>query len=79
MACISNFAGMPHEDYRLGLPLAGEWQEVLNTDAEDYLGSGVGNLGAVQASGDGWHGQPASTVLRVPPLGTVWLQSPGPS
>jgi 1,4-alpha-glucan branching enzyme len=78
LACVSNFAGMPHEGYRLGLPWAGQWDEVLNTDAEAYLGSGVGNLGAVTAEDDGWHGQPASTVLRLPPLGTVWLRSPAP-
>jgi 1,4-alpha-glucan branching enzyme len=78
LACISNFAGTPHEDYRLGLPWAGQWREVLNTDAEAYLGSGVGNFGEVTATSDNWHGQPASTVLRVPPLGTVWLTSSGP-
>ena len=78
LACVSNFAGAPHEGYRLGLPWAGKWEEVLNTDAEAYLGSGVGNLGTVTAADDGWHGQPASTVLRLPPLGTVWLASDGP-
>jgi 1,4-alpha-glucan branching enzyme len=78
LACISNFAGMPHEGYRLGLPWPGEWREVVNSDAEAYHGSGVGNQGAVHASGDSWHGQPASTVLRVPPLATVWLHSAGP-
>jgi len=78
LACISNFAGTPHEDYRLGLPWAGQWREVLNTDAEAYLGSGVGNFGEVTATSDSWHGRPASTVLRVPPLGTVWLTSSGP-
>ncbi len=78
LACISNFAGMPHEDYRLGLPWQGQWREVLNTDAELYFGSGVGNFGEVTATGRGWHGQPASTVLRVPPLATVWLASGGP-
>ena len=79
LACVSNFAGMPHEDYRLGLPWAGEWTEVLNTDSEAFLGSGVGNLGAVTAASENWHGQPASAVLRVPPLGTVWLCSAGPA
>jgi 1,4-alpha-glucan branching enzyme len=78
LACIANFAGQPHEGYRLGLPWAGTWSEVLNTDAEGFAGSGVGNLGHVEATTDGWHGQPASTLLRVPPLGTVWLQSPAP-
>ncbi len=79
VACISNFAGHPHEGYRLGLPWAGTWREVLNSDAEGYYGSGVGNGGAVEASDEGWHGQPASALLRVPPLGTVWLASDGPA
>jgi 1,4-alpha-glucan branching enzyme len=78
VACISNFAGMPHDGYRLGLPWAGHWREVVNTDAEAYAGSGVGNLGGVEAGADSWHGQPASAVLRLPPLGTVWLASDGP-
>ena len=79
LACISNFAGLPHEGYRIGLPWAGQWREVLNTDAETYHGSGIGNLGAVSAVDESWHGQPASATLRVPPLATVWLASPGPS
>jgi 1,4-alpha-glucan branching enzyme len=74
LACVANFAAIPHEGYRIGLPMAGRWDEVLNTDAEAYTGSGIGNFGAVDAGGDGWHGQPASATLRVPPLGTVWLR-----
>jgi 1,4-alpha-glucan branching enzyme len=73
MACVANFAGSPHEGYRLGLPQTGEWREVLNTDAQAYAGSGVGNLGAVWASEHSWHGQPASATLRLPPLGVLWL------
>jgi 1,4-alpha-glucan branching enzyme len=73
LACVVNFAGMPHEDYRIGLPFAGGWREALNTDAYDYAGSGVGNLGRVEASDQPWHSLPASATLRVPPLGVVWL------
>jgi 1,4-alpha-glucan branching enzyme len=73
LACITNFAAVPHEGYRVGLPAAGRWDEVLNTDADLYEGSGVGNLGSVDAQPEGWHAQPASATLRVPPLGTVWL------
>jgi 1,4-alpha-glucan branching enzyme len=73
MACIANFSPVPHEWYKLGLPVAGDWDEVINTDAEVYSGSGVGNLGRVHAVEEPWHGRPASTVLRLPPLGTVWL------
>ena len=74
LACIANFSSMPHDNYRLGLPFAGRWDEVVNTDAEAYLGSGVGNFGGVDAHPDAWHGQPASTTLRVPPLGALWLR-----
>jgi 1,4-alpha-glucan branching enzyme len=76
LACVANFAAIPHEDYRLGLPRPGRWRELLNTDAQDYGGSGVGNLGGVEAEPFGWHGQPASVVLRLPPLGMLWLQGP---
>jgi len=69
-----NFAGVPHESYRLGLPAAGAWDEVLNTDSEIYGGSGVGNMGRVEASAKGWKGQPAVASLRLPPLGAVILR-----
>ena len=74
LACVANFSAVPHEGYRIGLPHAGRWDEVLNTDADVYGGSGVGNFGGVEAGAEGWHGQPASATLRVPPLGTVWLR-----
>ena len=79
LACIANFAAVPHENYRIGLPEAGPWKEALNSDAEAYYGSGVGNLGAVTATPESWHGQPASATLRVPPLGTLWLRFEGDS
>jgi 1,4-alpha-glucan branching enzyme len=74
LACVVNFSPVPHERYRLGLPFAGRWDEVLNTDAEVYFGSGVGNFGRVEAVDEMHHGQPASTALRVPPLGAIWLR-----
>ncbi|MCW2594649.1 MAG: 1,4-alpha-glucan-branching enzyme [Jatrophihabitans sp.] len=77
IACVSNFSSVPHEGYRLGLPFAGRWDEVVNTDADAYFGSGVGNFGGVEATDEMWHGQPASARLRVPPLGTLWLRYAG--
>ncbi len=74
IACISNFSAIPHFDYRIGLPFAGEWEEVLNTDAETYGGSGVGNFGQVSAEEVPWHARPASASISVPPLGAVWLR-----
>jgi 1,4-alpha-glucan branching enzyme len=79
LACVANFAGVPHEGYRIGLPRPGRWDEVVNTDAEVYGGSGVGNLGAVRTDEQSYHGQPCSAAIRVPPLGTVWFRYAGPS
>ncbi len=77
VACVSNFSAVPHEGYRLGLPAVGRWSELLNTDADVYGGSGVGNLGGVQAEPVEWHGRSASAALRLPPLGTLWLRHEG--
>jgi len=74
VACLINFAGNPHFDFKLGLPKAGVWEEILNTDSELFGGSGVGNLGRVEASGEGTHGQPFSATVQVPPLGAIWLK-----
>ncbi|MFI1988622.1 1,4-alpha-glucan branching protein GlgB [Actinoplanes sp. NPDC020271] len=74
MACVVNFAAVPHENYRIGLPRGGRWQEAINTDSELYGGSGVGNMGAVHAEDIPWHGFDHSAALRVPPLGTLWLK-----
>jgi 1,4-alpha-glucan branching enzyme len=71
---VTNFAGVPHEGYRLPMPFAGEWDELLNTDAAEYGGSGVGNLGTVTATDAAWGGMRASAVLNLPPLGTLWLR-----
>jgi 1,4-alpha-glucan branching enzyme len=77
LACVVNFSGVPDENYRVGLPRTGRWREVLNTDADGYGGSGVGNLGVVTAEDTEWHGRPASAMLRIPPLGAVWLAPEG--
>jgi len=55
------------------LPRAGEYKEILNTDAAEYGGSGVGNHGTVRAEAVPHDGQPASAVMTLPPLGVVWL------
>jgi 1,4-alpha-glucan branching enzyme len=71
--CLCNFSPVPRVDYRVGLPRPGRWTEVLNTDADTYGGSNVGNLGGVEAEEIGWDGQPASARVTLPPLATVWL------
>jgi 1,4-alpha-glucan branching enzyme len=74
IAVLVNFSGNPVGPYRVGLPFAGEWQELLNTDAAEYGGSGVGNYGTVHATDEPWAGRPASAELTVPPLGSIWLK-----
>ena len=73
IACIANFSAVPHQKYRIGLPRAGRWREVLNTDAALYGGSGVGNLGGVDAVPEPWHGRPASATVTLPPMGVLWF------
>ncbi|MCX2714331.1 1,4-alpha-glucan branching protein GlgB [Mycolicibacterium sp. J2] len=74
LACVFNFSGAEHAQYRLGLPHAGTWREVLNTDATIYNGAGLGNFGAVEATAEPWHGRPASAVMSLPPLGALWFE-----
>ena len=74
IAVVINFAGHPHHDFKLGLPKSGAWNEILNTDAVEFGGSGVGNFGSINAQGDGTHGQPHSATISVPPLGAVWFK-----
>ena len=60
--------------YRLGLPHAGKWSEILNTDAEIYGGGNRGNLGGVATEKTPWHGQTQSALVTLPPLSAVYLQ-----
>jgi 1,4-alpha-glucan branching enzyme len=76
LACIANLTPVPRHGYRVGLPCEGRWTELLNTDAQDWGGSGHGNLGAVEAERIPWHGQPCSAAVTLPPLAVVWLGAP---
>ena len=60
--------------YRVGVPRAGGYRELINPDAREYGGSGVGNLGSVHTELVPWHGPPASVVLDPPPLGMIYLK-----
>jgi len=70
IAVISNMTPTPHPHYRLPLPCDGTWREVLNSDARDYGGSGMGNLGAVEAR----HG---AAQVALPPLATLMFEFAG--
>jgi 1,4-alpha-glucan branching enzyme len=73
VAVLCNFTPVPRTGLRIGLPQAGRWREVLNTDAVAYGGSGIGNLGAVEAEAVPHRGFPASAEVVLPPLACVWL------
>jgi 1,4-alpha-glucan branching enzyme len=73
IVCVLNLTPVPREGYRLGLPKAGKWREVVNTDAAVYGGSNMGNLGGVEAEGLPWHSQPFSALVTLPPLSALWL------
>ena len=70
---VCNFAGIPHGNYRVGLPSGGVWEEILNTDGLEYGGSGVGNFGEVKAEEVSWNGRDHSALLELPPFGVVYL------
>ena len=77
LVCLCNFSPVPRPGYRVGLPQGGRWRELLNTDSEFYGGSGIGNLGAVEAEERFWHEQPYSAEVTLPPLGVIWLVPEG--
>lgn len=74
VAVVCNFTPVFREDYRVGLPLAGPWTEVLNTDSEYYSGSNLGNLGSVDAEQRPHRGQPCSATVTLPPLAALYLE-----
>jgi 1,4-alpha-glucan branching enzyme len=74
VAVISHFTPVLREGYRIGLPFAGRWREILNTDAEVYGGGGQGNRGTIWAEPTPCHGFPASAVITVPPLATLYVE-----
>ena len=72
-----NGTPVPRHQYRIGVPYAGQWREVFNSDAPIYGGSGQGNLGGVSGVPYSWNGRPASVVVTLPPLGVIILARTG--
>jgi 1,4-alpha-glucan branching enzyme len=70
---VCNFTPVPRPHYRVGVPTQGRWHERLNSDAEDYGGSGQGNLGALDTEPVAAHGHAQSLGLRLPPLAVLIL------
>jgi 1,4-alpha-glucan branching enzyme len=70
---VTNFTAVPRHGYRIGVPAAGRWREILNTDATVYGGTGFGNLGGAAAAAIPAHEFPASVEISLPPLATLFL------
>jgi 1,4-alpha-glucan branching enzyme len=71
---VLSFTPVPLDNYRVGVPGAGFWREILNSDAEEYGGSGRGNMGGVESEAIPTHGRAHSLSLTLPPLGMILLQ-----
>jgi 1,4-alpha-glucan branching enzyme len=74
-----NFTPVPRIGYRIGVPEEGYWSEVLNSDAREYGGSGMGNSGGIHTSAVPCHGKPFSLELTLPPLAVLFFRSPAPA
>jgi 1,4-alpha-glucan branching enzyme len=72
-----NFTPVPRHDYRIGVPVSGDYQEVLNSDSAYYGGSNLGNLGDLRAEPVPWMGRPYSVSIVLPPLAGVVLRPAG--
>jgi 1,4-alpha-glucan branching enzyme len=73
---VCNFTSVPRHDYRIGVPVPGTWKEILNSDAHEYGGGGMGNLGGRDSQPIPYHGYEDSLSLTLPPLGIITLRRP---
>ncbi len=78
LLAVFNFTPVPRPNYRVGVPEAGFWAEILNSDAREYGGSGQGNLGGCETSPVGEHGRPYSLTVTLPPLSALVFRGPQP-
>jgi 1,4-alpha-glucan branching enzyme len=70
---VCNMTPVPRQGYGIGVPRPGYWREVINTDAEIYGGSNMGNGGGVHTTPHQMHGQAQTLYLTLPPLATLFL------
>ena len=71
---VCNMTPIPRHNYRVGVPVSGYYREIVNSDAKEYGGSGVGNLGGATSEEIPWHGRPHSLRLTLPPLAILILK-----
>ncbi|WP_128544663.1 1,4-alpha-glucan branching protein GlgB [Larkinella soli] len=68
---VLNMTPVPRSDYRIGVPSAGTWTEVFNSDGKEFFGSGLSNPEPLASQPEEWHGRPNSILVTIPPLGAV--------
>jgi 1,4-alpha-glucan branching enzyme len=74
---VCNFTPVPRHNYRVGVPRGGFWREVFNSDAQEYGGGNMGNVGGVEAAPVPLHGRTHSLTITLPPLSVVFFRSAG--
>ncbi|HEV7382464.1 MAG TPA: 1,4-alpha-glucan branching protein GlgB [Dyadobacter sp.] len=74
LVVILNLTPVTRQGYKVGVLSEGNWEEIFNSDATLFYGSGVINSGMLQASADQWHGRANSVILDLPPMGAVVLK-----
>jgi len=72
--CVGNFSPVVREGHRLGLPRAGTYKQLLNTDHEKYCGGGSGVVKSIKAEKVSAHGLEYSAAISLPPLATMWFE-----
>jgi 1,4-alpha-glucan branching enzyme len=75
--CACNFTPVPRSGYRVGVPSSGWYRELLNSDADMYGGSNIGNGGGLPSETIPWHGHPHSLLLTLPPLSVLFFKRVG--
>jgi 1,4-alpha-glucan branching enzyme len=78
IVCVANFSAVAREGHRLGLPRGGKYQQLLNTDDEEYGGGGLGVMKTITAEEIPSHGLDYSAEITLPPLATLWFEAPLP-
>jgi 1,4-alpha-glucan branching enzyme len=76
LICVGNFSPVVRREYRIGVPRHGYYREILNTDAEMWGGSNVGNAGGASAEPTPYNALPYSISITLPPLGVLWFEVP---
>jgi len=76
LVCVCNFSPVLRENHRLGLPRPGQYRLLVNTDAEEFGGSGIEIADSVDAEENPFHGQAYSASITLPPLTTLWFEAP---